>query len=395
MPSFTVTLKSAASDMAREEISKQVAFLSKSVRNVRFSGDGTQLQFDAAEADGSGLQTAVEELANRVSGALRRLQRKVVFASRAMEAPRFFADPSMQGVHFMDTGQVALSGLPLALFAYFDRVFESFGDPWQAAALRTPTLIPTRTLSRCDYFRSFPHNVTFASHLREDGAVLDAFRARHQNLDTIDDLALADMDRPEACLSPAVCYHVYAMHQNETLPAEGLAYGICGKCFRYESSNLRDLRRLWDFTMREVVFLGGRELVLAHRERSIAMMSEFLETHQLAGEIRTASDPFFIAPDAVSKTYFQLSSDSKFEVSLLLPENERLAVGSHNYHSDFFGRAFTVDIEGSGPMHSVCVAFGLERWVYAFLMQHGHDPKRWPEVMHGAPEFARFRFSGE
>jgi seryl-tRNA synthetase len=171
------------------------------------------------------------------------------------------------------------------------------------------------------------------------------------------------------------------------LPATGFVYGICGKCFRYESTNLVDLRRLWDFTMREVVFLGSRDDVLKHRERSIEMMSQFLEAHRLAGEIRTASDPFFIAPDAVSKTYFQLSSDSKYEVSLMLPEGERVAVGSHNYHSDFFGRAFHTDVEGAGPMHSVCVAFGLERWVYAFLQQHGSDSARWPDAVRRAPEF--------
>ena len=116
-------------------------------------------------------------------------------------------------------------------------------------------------------------------------------------------------------------------------------------------------------------------------------MSKLIEEHQLAGEIRTASDPFFLAPDTVSKTYFQLSSDTKFEISLLLPDGERLAVGSHNYHSDFFGKVFNVGIDGGGPMHSVCVAFGLERWVHAFLAQHGHAPAGWPECVRQAPEF--------
>ena len=188
-------------------------------------------------------------------------------------------------------------------------------------------------------------------------------------------------------MSPAVCYHVYHLHENQTLPAEGTVYGICGKCFRYESTNLNDLRRLWDFTMREVVYLGSREYVLAQREISIEMMADFLEKHHLAGEIRTASDPFFVAPEAASKTYFQLSSDSKFEVSLLLRDGSRLAVGSHNYHSDFFGRAFHTNIEGAGAMHSVCMAFGLERWVHAFLDQQGSDPQRWPDVIRNAPEF--------
>jgi hypothetical protein len=116
------------------------------------------------------------------------------------------------------------------------------------------------------------------------------------------------------------------------------------------------------------------------------MMSGFLDSHRLEGEIRTASDPFFAAPDVVAKTYFQLKSDSKFEVSLSLPDGERLAVGSHNYHSDFFGRVFEIECEEQ-PAHSACVAFGLERWVHAFLAQHGSDAKRWPDVVRTAQEF--------
>ena len=386
MSTRSVQLRYPATEMAKEEIRKQVAFLSKSIRNVHFTADST-LAFEVIEGDGHALDAPVLDLANRVARALKSLERKIVFQSKAAANPEFRGVSSQDGVHFLGTGQVALSGIPLRLFEYFDRVFESFGDEWKAEPLRTPTLIPTKTLSRCDYFRSFPHNVTFASHLREDAAVIDAFRVRHHTADDVDDKALADMDRPEACLSPAVCYHVYHLHENQTLPSDGLTYGICGKCFRYESSNLSDLRRLWDFTMREVVFLGARDPLLERRERSMNMMAEFLDEHRLAGEIRTASDPFFVAPDAVSKTYFQLSSDSKLEVSLLLPGNERTAVGSHNYHSDFFGRAFNTDVEGAGPMHSVCVAFGLERWVYAFLQQHGADPAHWPDVVRRAREF--------
>jgi len=273
------------------------------------------------------------------------------------------------------------------LFRYFDRIFEQMGEPFGAKPIMVPTLIPTRVLAACDYFRSFPQYVTFACHLPEEVERVSGFRARHEQAEDLDDQALADMQKPEACLSPAVCYHIYHLKRDQVVPAAGSAYGMCGRCFRYESGNLSDLRRLWDFTMREIVLLGGREYVLEQRERSISLMSKLIEEHQLAGEIRTASDPFFLAPDTVSKTYFQLSSDTKFEISLLLPDGERLAVGSHNYHSDFFGKVFNVGIDGGGPMHSVCVAFGLERWVHAFLAQHGHAPAEWPACVRQAPEF--------
>jgi hypothetical protein len=381
-----IRLKSPAHEMAQEEILKQVAYLSRTISNPRFSLDAVTLAFDAPEDEAGTLARQVEELAVRVQRGLRSLQRKLVYRSPAADRPSFRGGGRWDGVHQLGTGQVALEGLPLRLYRYFDRALAAFGDPWRAEPVLTPTLIPSGALAKCDYFRSFPHNVTFACHLVEDADRIADFRARHQQRDDLDEKALGDMGTPEACLSPAVCYHVYHMNRDRTIPASGLVYGVCGKCFRYESKNMTGLLRLWDFTMREVVFLGNREGVLRHREQSIEMVSRFLDEHRLAGEIRTASDPFFIAPDAVAKTYFQLSSETKYEISLMLPDDVRLAVGSHNYHTDFFGRAFNVDVEGAGPMHSVCVAFGLERWVHAFLVQHGTDPEQWPDPVRSAPE---------
>jgi hypothetical protein len=86
----------------------------------------------------------------------------------------------------------------------------------------------------------------------------------------------------------------------------------------------------------------------------------------------------------LAKTYFQLSSETKYELSALLPGNGRIAIGSFNYHSDFFGRAFDISLPGGGPMHSVCIAFGLERWVEAFFAQFTTDPAAWPAAMRSA-----------
>jgi seryl-tRNA synthetase len=386
----TVRLDGPAQEMAQEEIHKQVAYLAKDISQVRFSEDGSQIELEAPADAPADLAGRVKALAQRVQRSLRSLRRKVAYRSPAMDRPILRGTGPITGAHFLGNGQVALAGLPLRLFRYFERVFSAFGSPWNAEPLLTPTLIPTRALAKCDYFRSFPQNVTFACHLFEQAERIESFRARHHDRDDLDERALADMESPEACLSPAVCYHVYHLHQDQTVPAAGLAYAVGGKCFRYEASNLCDMRRLWDFTMREVVFLGTQEDVLARREMGIERAARFLEEHALAGEIRTASDPFFsvTAPDALAKTYFQLSSETKYEIALLLPEGGRLAVGSLNYHTDFFGRAFNVAVAGAGPMHSVCIGFGLERWVHAFLAQHGEDMAHWPAVVRTAPELA-------
>lgn len=386
--SVTVCLAPPAHEMAQEEILKKLAHVSKHITNARFLNQGAELQFETLADSVTDQAAQVQTLAQTVQRSLRGLQRQVRFRSQAAQRPMFRGTGVTSGVHQLGHGQVALTGLPLRLFRYFDRVFEAFGQAWPVQPVRTPALIPASVLARCEYFRSFPHNVTFAAHLREEVGRIDDFRARHDRRETLDDKALADMEPPEACLSPAVCYHVYHLNQDQVVPADGLVYGLCGQCFRYESSNMRDLRRLWDFTMREIVFLGQRDDVLQQRERGLDMMAAFLDEHQLAGEIRTASDPFFLAPDVLTKMYYQLGSGTKYEVSLMLPEGERVAVGSLNYHRDFFGRVFNVTVVGGANMHSACIAFGLERWVYAFLAQHGDDPERWPRVVRQAPEFA-------
>jgi len=370
--------------MAQEEIAKQVAFLGAGIANVTFA-DASTREFDADEGDADALAESARALAERMQRSLRSLKRRVAYRSPAMEAPRT-SSSAVQGLSFEGDGLAVLEGPALALFDYFDGRFAEFGRAWNPRGMRAPTLIPADVLARCDYFRSFPHSVTFACHLPEDPPRVEDFRRRHQGRETLDERAIADMVTPEACLSPAVCYHAYAANRDRELAEDPVVYSMVGKCFRYESSNMRDLRRLWDFTMRELVFLGGREAVLAERARGMEAFEEFLESHGLAAEIRTASDPFFIAPDSAAKTYFQISSETKFEISLVLPGDARLAVGSFNYHGDFFGKSFRVSVPAGGPMHSVCFAWGLERWVHGFVAQHGVDPDGWPDPVRQALE---------
>ena len=388
MTRIEVVLDRPANDMVQEEIAKQVVHLAHGVGNATFDTTGTRLTFDAPAGAPDDLAERATAAAKKVQRSLRSLDRVVVHRTAYADAPTFRGDGHVEGIHATGPGQVALSGLPLRLFEYFDRTFRAIGDRFNASPLRTPTLIPVTTLAKCDYLRSFPHIVTFASHMPEDGALIEEFRARHQDATQLEEGANQALATPEAALSPAVCYHSYALHAGQTIPEAGYTYGVCGKCFRYEASNLTDLRRLWDFTMREIVFIGSRELVLQRRTEALELVKEFLAAHRIAAEIRTASDPFFVAPDALAKTYFQLSSDTKYEISVMLPDGGRMSTGSLNYHSDFFGRAFAVTTHEGLPMHSTCVAFGLERWIHGFLAQHGNDPKHWPDVVRNAPELA-------
>jgi seryl-tRNA synthetase len=381
----TIALLAPANEMVQEEILKQAAHVSRAVANPRFLDDAQTIAFDVAtDADAEQVSAEVEGVARKIQRSLRSLERKVVHRTADgwdRHAPP--PDTAAAGIWFSGTGQAQLTGPALRALQATSGILDRFIASWHPVLLQTPTLIPAPVLARCDYFRSFPQYVTFVSHLHEEFSTIDGFRKRHQERDTLDDASRTDLDVPDTCLSPAVCYHVYHRHAGLPVPATGTTYDVQGRCFRFESTNISDLRRLWEFTMRELVFVGERKWVLARRQEAIDAFIPLIEAMGLPTEIRTASDPFFVAPDATAKTYFQLSSETKYEISVQLDGEERVAVGSFNYHTDFFGRAFATDAGDTGPAHSVCVAFGLERLVHAVLAHHGTDPEQWPAILRG------------
>jgi len=386
MKRITVTLPQPANEMVQEEIVKQIAHISREVRVIGFRDDRTTIDcdFGGDEAAAPEIRSELERVARKIQRSLRQLERKLVHRTAA-GWDRAVRPVDGAGIWWSGVGQVQLTGPALEAVTALAGMLDRFIATWQPVRVQTPVLIPATVLARCDYFRSFPQYVSFVSHLHEEFATIDGFRARHQERDTIDEAARADLDTPDVCLSPAVCYHMYHRHAGEHLPGSGTIYDVVGRCFRYESTNLSDLRRLWEFTMRELVFIGDRDWVLGERQHAIDAFIPLLDALEMPAEIRTASDPFFVAPDASAKTYFQLSSETKYEISIDVGGGERLAVGSFNYHTDFFGKAFNIATAEPGGAHSVCVAFGLERLAYAVLTHHGADPARWPAPLRSRP----------
>ena len=89
-----------------------------------------------------------------------------------------------------------------------------------------------------------------------------------------------------------------------------------------------------------------------------------------------AADPFF-RPSRNPKYLMQRIDPTKHELMF----DNRLAIVSANLHHDHFGRAFDMKSTVDGaPVHTACVAFGLERWLAAVIHQHGPAPAGWPPV---------------
>jgi seryl-tRNA synthetase len=239
-------------------------------------------------------------------------------------------------------------------------------------------------LDKVDYFSAFPHSLTFATHLREDLEVINEFAEKAKYEEDGLNAPKDSFARFQTLVSPAVCYHLYFSLADHPLPDGKLIATAVGKCFRYESTNLTSLERLWDFTMREVIFVGPKDFVLENREKSRKFMQKVFEEIGLVYRVETANDPFFVGEfrkQAAFQTAFQL----KYEIRASLPfKDATLAVGSYNYHQDFFGRHLNITLPDGGPIHTGCTAFGLERIVYAYLSQYGLDPKKWPKPVREA-----------
>jgi seryl-tRNA synthetase len=237
-------------------------------------------------------------------------------------------------------------------------------------------LISGEVLDRCRYLRNFPASLTLVTHLREDLAILQRFASQVRWEGDRLDVAPEAPSPFSVLLAPSVCFHWYAWLAGEKLTHPRTITAL-GKCFRYESTTLSGLERLWDFSMRELVFVGEAEQVGNWRSAILEAARHLLEELGLDFEIATATDPFFV-DSYVSQAAFQRGFELKYELLCTLPyRNKQLAVGSINYHQDFFGRSFGIDVRGS-PAHTGCIGFGLERLALAVLSQHGTEPAGWP-----------------
>lgn len=279
-------------------------------------------------------------------------------------------------------GLLGLRGDALELFRALERAIrataiEETSDEWQI-----PAGIALETLARADYFESFPQWLTVASHLSDDAATLEAM-ARAEDPTAAACRALAPAS---AALAPALCYHTYAYFAGQTLSAPRLMTGQ-GTCWRYEGPRLRALARGWAFTMREIVCLGGREEVEAFRQRGLRRGLGLAHDLGLEAEIVTATDPFF-APTGRGKALLQQVKALKHELVIPIGPEDKLAVASFNHHEAFFGEAFGIRLAAGEPACSGCVAFGIERWLLAFLVAQGPEVTAWahiPEAVALAP----------
>ena len=381
------------------ELSRRVYFVSAAITGfslVRTGDEVTAVDVTTRGPDSVDTAALARKLDHVVVHdvlAQRQVEPKVVWRSAVPGAARDVYDELLArgAVTESGEGQVAVGEPVLSLMDHLDARIRSLVEAeFAAREFRYPTLLPAHALRRTGYVESFPQLLMFVTRLHGD---VDSYRGFLGSLTDgagLTEALRAHGDGFDHCLPPTMCFHTYHQFADRPLPAESLVVTARGKSFRHESRYSGSLERLWDFTIREIVFLGPPEFVLGARTRLMERTGALLESLGLGGRYEVAGDPFFLGEGAAARAWSQRLLELKYELRLPLDgvaddEGTRdVAVASFNYHEQFFGRAFGILDGADEPVFTGCAGFGLERLAYAFLCRHGTDPRGWPAAVRTA-----------
>jgi seryl-tRNA synthetase len=285
-------------------------------------------------------------------------------------------------MHDYGKGQVAYSGPVLKLARLInEKAGQLYATALGAMDGHFPSLIGADTLHKCGYFDSHPNAVTFVGNVIEDFDALEEFRRANACSEGALLPPHGHIQFDGLCLNPAACFPCYPSLSGRTI-AEGECCSWLGRVFRYESRNISGLDRLYEFNVRELVFVGDEDYVRACRAKALPIIEELATYFDLDCRVQSATDPFFATVSAAKK-FWQAAQEVKNEIKIPVLDREGrrklLACGSVNLHGNFFGKRFDIKSAGLEPAQTGCVGLGIERWVLATFTQHGFDEARWPE----------------
>ncbi|HDR8040745.1 TPA: hypothetical protein QCZ17_003007 [Bacillus cereus] len=281
--------------------------------------------------------------------------------------------PDNNLVEYYGNGLIAFKKEAAQLLRYFDRTFSLFSKELQAEEPKYPTLLPIDILKRTSYLNSSPQYQMFVCHPKED---MDELLKLNKIIS--EGKASQSFNEPQLVLSPAACFHCYMDYENVELP-HPVTITFNQNVFRNEGrNNWGGIGRLADYTVREIVFFGSMEYVVACREQVIKKTKDFVEKLNLDAKLCVTCDPF-VVPVMQRYKKIQIHEKYKYEMQLGISPDKYLATASFNLHGSVFSKEFNIRVRDVDETVSGCVGFGLERWVLAFLAQFGTNPNHWPK----------------
>jgi seryl-tRNA synthetase len=283
-----------------------------------------------------------------------------------------------------EEGLVTLGTEAFRLQTLMDAGFARIALGLGARSMRFPPLLKVADVDSLDYFKNFPQLPLAVSST--EAHTLDQRRGVDptERWDRIDRDCLADAAH---ILPPAACYAVYIHHRDSAVGAFKCVTTIAG-CYRNET-HYDGLRRLKSFTMREIVFLGDMRSVTEALDRARESVQDMAARLGIETRLENATDPFF-DPNSTRAVTQKL-----FPTKRELVYDDGLAIGSANFHRNFFGERFGIQGADGQVAHTACIGMGLERWLHAILKSHGDDIgsaiDRVEEYLSRAPAGARLQ----
>jgi seryl-tRNA synthetase len=250
-------------------------------------------------------------------------------------------------------GYQCLYGKETEIFEQLDKIFVSFLDGYDVDHFTIPALLDSEVLKRCNYFESFPHHLSLVATVKKENlATVSAQKC-------VDD---KDAEIHSKVLTPAACLHIYPMIEGQQIEEKIIT--TRARVYRYEGNRYNETGRLWDYTVREIVFVGRQEYVrymlTEIQEKALAYAKQITNDATLL----SSSDIFFDSRKNCIKKKLQIANEKKYE--LVIPvDGTNVAVSSFNFHGNHFSGPFSFD--NNNTVVSGCVGFGIERWLLAKL----------------------------
>lgn len=232
-----------------------------------------------------------------------------------------------------------------------DERFKKVALTLGATEYHIPAMIDKEILQKCGYFTVFPQHLTLAAHAKRECYK----QITNDNMINSETASIS-----QQYFTPAACIHFYPMLEGQDISQRIIT--TRARVYRYEDEQFNGNTRMWDFTVREIVFIGNKDYVLKCIEDLKLKTLDYINEIGLPGEIHSASDHFYQDKRNIIKQKLQLSNSLKDELSVKINESN-IAIASFNFHDTHFSRPFHFD--KNGDIVTGCVGFGLERWVTA------------------------------
>jgi len=362
---FTVTIPQNEN---KEELIKTISFVSEDIINYEIDNEHLHF-FLSDDANVPMVLNDMNELLDKYTSVLK--QEEVIFENKLNLNFTSNIDILKSNlIYKYDDGVLSFRNEAQKLYSCISKLFRESALNLNCEERMYPILLPLNFFKRTNYLKTSPQHLIFCCDVIEGFDHLNSLFA-HLNENRLKE----NISNPKFALSPSACFHVYIEYEGKIL-SSNIALTFEQKVFRNEGRfSWNDFGRLKDYSVRELVFMGDQTYVNQKRNDAIEVVKNILLKLKLGGSIVSSSDSF-IVPNFQRYKRVQLLEKSKYELRIEV-DGGNIACASFNLHGISFTKPFDIKVNNTRSV-SGCVGFGIDRWVLAFLSQHGLDSKKWP-----------------